>query len=84
MKVQIGNGILDFLGSHVFSIYILQRLPMILLTKLGLAESNKYIFVAVCFFATVTMAVLFDLAMNKLDCLLFTHKIKKADSPVTQ
>lgn len=79
MKVQIGNGILEFFGSHVFSIYILQRIPMIILTKLGLAASHKYVFVALCFFATVTMAVLFDLAMDKVDCFLFKSKKKKAE-----
>ncbi len=78
MKVQIGNGILEFFGSHVFSIYILQRLPMIILTKIGLAASHKYVFVALCFFATVTMAVLFDLATDKLDGVLFRKRIKKA------
>lgn len=78
MKVQIGNGILEFFGSHVFSIYILQRIPMLILTKLGLAASHKYVFVSLCFFATVAMAVLFDLAMDKLDGVLFRKRVKKA------
>lgn len=80
MKVQIGNGVLEFFGSHVFSIYILQRIPMIILTRLGLAASHKYVFVALCFFATVTMAVLFDLAMDRLDKLLFTRRKKTLPS----
>lgn len=79
MKVQVNNGILEFFGSHVFSIYILQRIPMIILTKLGLAASHKYVFVALCFFATVTMAVLFDLAMDRLDGVLFVNKKKKSE-----
>ncbi len=76
MKVQIGNGILDFFGSHVFSIYILQRLPMKLLDRLGLADSNKYVFVVLCLFITVALAVIFDLAMDKLDKAIFTRKKK--------
>ena len=77
MKVQIGNSILEFFGSHVFSIYILQRLPMNLFDKLGLAASNKYVFVVLCLFITVALAVIFDLATDKLDKVLFTRKTKK-------
>ena len=79
MKVKIGNGILDFFGSHVFSVYILQRIPMIILSKLGLAQSHKYIFVVLCFVCTVVMAVLFDFFVGKLDNVLFLKRIKKAD-----
>lgn len=78
MKIKIGNGILDFFGSHVFSVYILQRIPMIILSKLGLAASHKYIFVVLCFVCTIVMAVLFDFATGKLDGLLFKKRIKKA------
>ncbi|MBQ7005393.1 MAG: hypothetical protein IJN68_03075 [Clostridia bacterium] len=78
MKVKIGNGILDFFGSHVFSVYILQRIPMIILSKLGLAASHKYVFVVLCFVCTVVMAVLFDFFTGKLDSLLFKKRIKEA------
>lgn len=76
MKVRIGNKILEFFGSHVFSIYILQRLPMIVLSKLGFAQLNKYLFVIVCFIITVILAVLFDKLMAKLDGVLFDRKKK--------
>jgi len=76
MKVKIGNRILEFFGSHVFSIYILQRLPMIVLQKLGLAAQSKYVFVVVCFVITVALAVVFDKLMAKLDGVLFDRKKK--------
>ena len=76
MKVHIGNGILEFFGSHVFSIYILQRLPMKLLDHLGLAESNKYVFVVMSLLITIALAVTFDSAMDKLDKVIFTRKKK--------
>lgn len=79
MKIKIGNGILEFFGSHVFSVYILQRIPMIILSKLGLAASHKYIFVVLCFVCTVVMAVLFDFLTGKLDNVLFKKRIKKAE-----
>lgn len=84
MKVQIGNGILEFFGSHVFSIYILQRLPMIILQKMGFAASHKYLYVVLCFFATIAMAVLFDLAMDRLDGVLFTRRREKAKIPAAE
>ena len=36
MKVKIGNPILTFLGRNAFSIYILQRLPMLVFSHFGL------------------------------------------------
>ena len=70
MKVKIANPILNFFGSHVFSIYILQRIPMIIFSRLGLAASNKYIFVVLCFALTLIMAVIFDKLMHGLDGLI--------------
>ncbi len=78
MKIKIGNNILEFFGSHVFSIYILQRIPMIVFSNLGLTE-HKYIFVSCCFVVTIAMAVIFDLLMEKLDSVVFKNKIKKAE-----
>ena len=76
MKIKIGNPILNFFGSHVFSIYILQRIPMIILSKLGLASTNKYLFVVVCFIVTVAISVLFDKFTDKLDTVIFTKSKK--------
>ncbi len=74
MKVKIGNRVLDFFGSHVFSIYILQRIPMIILSKLGLAAESKYLFVILCFALTVLLALIFDKMTAKLDKALIDRK----------
>lgn len=71
IKIKIGNKILSFFGSHVFSIYILQRIPMIILSNLGLNTTNKYAFVIICFAVTVGIAVLFDRITDKLDKKIF-------------
>lgn len=76
MKIKIGNPVLDFFGSHVFSIYILQRIPMIIFSRLGLDDYNKYLFVVLCFAATVIMAVAFDKLTYRLDRVIF-GKVKK-------
>jgi len=74
MKVKIGNRALSFFGSHVFSIYILQRIPMIILSKLGLAAESKYLFVVLCFILTVLLALLFDRLTARLDKVLIDRK----------
>ena len=78
MKVKIDNPVLKFFGSHVFSIYILQRIPMIVFSKLGLASANKYAFVVICFIITVIFAVVFDRLTEKLDGVLFKKRMKKS------
>ena len=75
MKIKVGNGILNWFGSHVFSVYILQRLPMMVLQKLGVDE-HRYAFIIISFIVTVVLAVLFDFAVEKLDRLIYSKKSK--------
>lgn len=60
MKVQIHNGLLEWFGKHVFSIYILQRLSMIVLDHFGCIESHKYISLVVVFLITAPIALIFE------------------------
>jgi hypothetical protein len=53
--VKIGNPILDWLGKYTFEIFILQRLPMIVLQNM----ENKYVYFLLCVVVTVAGAVLF-------------------------
>lgn len=73
MKISINNRILEFFGSHVFSIYILQRIPMMVFQKLELFQ-NRYIFVVLSFVATVIIAMLFDAVTDRLDKLIYTKR----------
>ncbi|MCM1365524.1 MAG: hypothetical protein NC122_09410 [Faecalibacterium sp.] len=73
-KVRIGNVVLNRLGSHVFSIYMLQRIPMMILSKFGFNTSHRYIFVALCFVMTLILSALFDKATGKLDSLIYYRK----------
>ncbi len=72
MKLSIGNRVLNFCGDHVFSIYILQRLPMIVLANLGLPKSNKYAFFILSALITVILAYIFDKVFE-----LIENKAKK-------
>ncbi len=77
MKVKIENEVFDWIGKHVFSIFILQRIPMNIYEALGIKGYN-YLFVIVSFIITIAIAFLFDKAMDKLDSLIYRKKPKKA------
>ncbi|MGM0123873.1 hypothetical protein IGI37_001247 [Enterococcus sp. AZ194] len=64
-KIKIESPLLDWLGSHVFSIYILQRIPMILLSYYGV-NRHYFIFTMLSFFMTLILALLFDQYVMKL------------------
>lgn len=64
MKISISSNILSWFGDHVFSIYILQRIPMMLLSDQGFAE-HKYMFLCIAFIGTVFIAMVFDHVITK-------------------
>lgn len=66
MKVSICNPFLEWFGKHVFSIYILQRLPMTLLGHFGYIGSHKYISLIAVFVSTMFIAVLFEKVTDRL------------------
>lgn len=54
MVVKVGNPVLSFLGRYTFEIYILQRLPMIVLQgRIG----DEYLYLALSFLLTLLLAV---------------------------
>lgn len=73
MKVQVHNKILGFFGKHLFSIYILQRIPMFVLSHFGL-NSNPYLFVFLALVLTIAISVPFDMLLDKLDSYIFKSK----------
>lgn len=60
MKVCVYNRILEWFGRHVFSIYILQRIPMILLDHCGLIDAHKYLCLIAVFALTIPLALAFE------------------------
>ena len=73
MKIKINSSVLDWFGNHIFSFFLLQRIPMILLQHFGLSR-NSYFFIAVSFFATIVLSTIYDECMGKLDKALFKKK----------
>lgn len=76
MKVHLGNKVLEWFGNHVFSVYVLQRIPMIALGQVEVISSNEYLYFALSLILTVIISELFDRAMKVIDGKLF--KVKKA------
>lgn len=60
MKVCIYNKILLFFGKYTFWIYILQRLPMIIFHRIGLHMISSYLYVVLCFIATIFLSIIYD------------------------
>ena len=65
---EIKSKILYFLGKHAFSIYILQRIPMIIISHFYSPSGvMNYVFVAVSLGITIAIAVLFDKFLPVID-----------------
>lgn len=60
MKFSFKSTILEWFGKHIFSVYILQRIPMMILHNLAISLSHKYFFIIVSFLVTVFIAQIFD------------------------
>ena len=68
--IQINNPLLTFIGRHVFSMYILQRLPMIVLQ--GTLGRTPGLYFCLTFVLTILLSILFDrLSKN----LYKTHRL---------
>lgn len=65
---EIRSKVLHFIGKHAFSIYILQRLPMLIISRCySKSEMPSYLFVVVCFVITVGLAVTYDKVLKVVD-----------------
>ena len=59
MLMHINSKILNWFGTNVFGIYILQRIPMNLFSHTHLNEYNIYLFFFISFTCTLILSVLF-------------------------
>lgn len=76
MRVSIDNPVLRWLGKRVMGVYILQRIPMIILGKLGV-NAHPVRFTLITIAVTVALAEIFERLMDKTDILLRLSKSKK-------
>ncbi|MBQ4067301.1 MAG: acyltransferase family protein [Clostridia bacterium] len=78
MKVKLDNKVLAWLGKHSFSIYIIQRIPMIIIKHLGGAK-NSIVFTLLAVPSTLLLAWLFSWLLSLADKLLFKKPGEKKD-----
>ena len=71
MKVNINNKYLKWLGDNLFYIYILQRIPMIILTKNDYINHHGYRFILFSFIITNVLAFIYKTILKKVDKYIF-------------
>lgn len=77
MKIRFGNRVLDWFGKHAFSVYMLQRIPMIVMHKIGFLARYPHISFLITVAVTIIFAELFDCLTAFIDSKLFASKSKK-------
>lgn len=60
MKVSIKSTVLSFFGDHIFSIYILQRLPMMAFSSMKILAEHQYATLILVFTVTIVLSIVFD------------------------
>lgn len=60
MKIRVKSPVLDYFGNHLFSVFILQRLPMMALKNTGLA-ANEFVYFILCLVFTLVLSWGFDI-----------------------
>lgn len=66
MRVRLKSRVFQWCGKHLFPLYILQRIPMIVLSHFGLAEASIPLFLVSCLAITLLMTIPFELATDWL------------------
>ena len=77
MKINIQNPILNWLGKNLFWLYILQRIPMLILQYYRITN-YPYLFFIVSFIATILLAYEFSFIFQKIDKKLFKKTKSRA------
>ena len=75
-EISMNNKILAWLGKYSFAIYVMQRIPMMILQKYCLPEMNRYVFVLLSLVFTVLLSFLFGLLTDAANKLFFSKTQK--------
>lgn len=77
MKVHLQSPILNWLGKNLFWLYILQRIPMLILQYYRITN-YPYLFFIISFIATILLAYEFSFIFQKIDKKLFKKTKSRA------
>ena len=79
LKININSPILKWFGDNLFWVYILQRIPMIILSSVGY-QSHKYRYFIICFIVTILLTIIvkkiYSLFEKLLDKIIINLKKK--------
>lgn len=81
MKVSFGSWVLEWFGKNLFWIYILQRIPMMLLDYFGIIGRHRYYSFLIVLVATIVLSILFDRTLGKSTDRLFSRLDKARKAP---
>lgn len=73
MKIEIKSAFLEWFGKHIFSVFILQRIPFMWLDSMPFFDKHKYFFLICSFAATIPLALVFERITNKINNLLWKN-----------
>jgi fucose 4-O-acetylase-like acetyltransferase len=76
-KIKLEHTFIEWLGNHIFSIYILQRLPMNILHYHGISTRHPFIVIGISFFSTLIIAILFDKYVMRIVNLVIDNLRKR-------
>ena len=74
MRLSLHNPILEWLGRHSFSIFLVHRIPMILLSHFGVFADNKYLFTVLVILITLPLSCGFTHLCDAVDRLIYPKK----------
>lgn len=70
-KIKVGNFILYWLGTHTFSMYVLQRIPMLVLKRIDFIANNTLLYFSLVIIISCFMAFIFEWILGELDKIIF-------------
>lgn len=76
MVLKFQSPMLMWLGNHIFGIYILQRIPMVLGKHWGWMQSNPIFYGVFCFVATILLAIIFAELLKHLSIKKWMQQLK--------
>ena len=76
IKVKLNSPVLKWCGENLFWLYILQRLPMQVMSKLGYSN-HAYRFALIAFITTIILTFIYTKIVGKLNNLIIKKTLNK-------
>ena len=80
MEIERKNRILEWTGKNLFPLYIMQRIPMILLQHTRLADQYVYLYASVCLIFMYVFGFIFGKICTALDNVIFVRKCNQKEA----